>query len=418
MAIKITDLPLTDLYQRKMTSSVEAAIQSKEDFSQISASYCANVCKLKCKNTKGVQLLKDEVDILIIQDHAMPDGKFDRRKGQSEAVQKAILDFICLKAGFSGLNYRITRLLKCEPTETDFPKGKAPSVTTISKCKPYLFREIERCKPKVIISLSTAVTKALGYKKLSNTSNRGEIVDGKVLITLHPRVLSMIRQNASGALWGNDYFEIIRKDFVKAAKIARGELVVKTLAQGIEEQKKNVFVAKSLDQVKHIIETINSLPPGRMVSCDTETTGLDPMSKEAKLLCIQFGWKDPETKTIISGVIPLWHRDNKWFDPVEAWKLVTPILVSEERMKIFHNGKFDILYIYHTTGVRVQGMEIDTMLMLHAKDSGGQGTFSLKTAIWDYGIELGIGGYEDLLPKLTKSKDLENEEEEEEGEEE
>jgi hypothetical protein len=54
-------------------------------------------------------------------------------------------------------------------------------------------------------------------------------------------------------------------------------------------------------------------------------------------------------------------------------------------------------------------------------DSGAQGTFSLKTAIWDFAPELSIGGYENLLPKLTKGRSTapgttEGEDENEEGE--
>ncbi len=419
MALKISELPLNELYTRKITGSVEVAIQSKEDFSKIAPTYCSTVCKLKCKQPKGVSLLSSKVDILIIQDHSTPRGRYDKRDDQSEQVNRSIIDFICQRAGFAGLTYRLVNLLKCAPTEADFPKGKAPSATTITKCKPYLLAEIERTKPTVIISLATAVTKALGYKKHSNTGNRGEIIDN-VLITLHPRVLSMIRQNASGKLWGNDYFEVIRRDFEKAAKIVRGELVIKPLSTGIEEQKKNITVCQNLDDVRKVVETINSLPEGYLISCDTETTGLDPMHLDAKLLCIQFGWKDPKTKTHIAAVIPLWHRENKRYNPDTAWSLVVPILISSGILKIFHNGKFDILYIYHTTGVRVEGMEFDTMLMAHALDSGIQGCLSLKTLIWDVAIDMGVCGYEDLLPKLTKPpkvKDEDSEDEEEETEE-
>jgi hypothetical protein len=404
MASKIQILPLNELYERKITGSVEAAIHAKEDFNKISKAYCSAVCKLKCKQPEKVNLLNTQVDILIIQDHAMPKGKYDRREDQSEQVQRNIIEFICQKAGFQGLTYRLINLLKCAPNEKDFPRGKAPSVTTIAKCAPYTWQEIKNCNPKVIISLSTAVTKALGYKKHSNTGNRGEIVDGKVVITLHPRVLSMIRQNASGAMWGNDYFEIIRRDFEKAAQLVRGELILPNLLESIERYRKNIKVCQNLEDVREVIATICSLPDGYIVSCDTETTGLDPMSETAKLLCIQFGWKDPETKEYVAAVIPLWHRLNTRYNPGIAWKLVTPLLVNPRILKIGHNFKFDYLYIYHTTGVRVEGLEFDTMLMRHATDSGIQGCMSLKTLIWDLAPDTGLGGYEDLLPKLRKAK--------------
>jgi DNA polymerase I-like protein with 3'-5' exonuclease and polymerase domains len=227
----------------------------------------------------------------------------------------------------------------------------------------------------------------------------------------------MIRQNASGAMWGNDYFEIIRADFEKAAKLVRGELVLPNLLASIERYRKKIKICENLEDVREVINTICSLPDGSLVSCDTETTGLDPMAENAKLLCIQFGWKDPETKEYVAAVIPLWHRLNKRYNPSIAWKLVTPLLINDRIMKIGHNFKFDFLYIYHTTGVRVQGLEFDTMLMRHATDSGIQGCLSLKTLIWDLAADTGLGGYEDLLPKLQKVKKADGEDGEEESEE-
>lgn len=408
---KIGSLPLNELYQRKITPSVEVAILQKEDFSKIAPNYCEAVCKLKCKTPEKVRLINGQVDILIVQDHAAPNGKFDRREGAQEQTQRSIVDFVCKQAGFQGLTYRLVSLLKCAPTEADFPKGKAPTSTTISKCKPYLYEEITRSNPKVIISLSTAVTKVLGHKKHSNTGNRGEIVNGNTVITLHPRVLSMIRQNASGKMWSANYMEVIVNDFRKAAAIARGELVVKPLLVGLDEQRKNIMVCRSLKDVQDMVDLIGSLPENAVISFDTETTGLSGLDENAKLLCIQFGFRDPVTKKIVAYVVPLWHRDNSMYNPNIAWKLVIPLLVSPNIKKVGHNVKFDILYIYFSTGVRCQGVEFDTMLMSHALDSGKQGCYSLKAAPWDWLPQLGIGGYEDLLPPLTKVKKEEPSEE-------
>lgn len=405
MASPISKLPLNELYLRKITPSVEVAIHKLENFSKLSPDYCTAVCRLKCKSPKGVVLIDDtQLDILIIQDHAAPKGKYDRNENGQEVIQKNIIEFLCQKAGFQGLKYRVTSLLKCVPKELDFPKGKSPSVTVLSKCKPYLLDEIARSKPKMIISLSTAVTKALGLKKHSNTGNRGEIVNGNILITLHPKVLCMIRQNASGKLWGNDYFNVIKRDFEKAANIVRGKLIIKPLQEGVDAQRKNIRIARTIDDVTDIANTIMSLSEGTMISVDTETNSLDGLSEGAKLLTIQFGWRHPLTKQYVAAVIPLWHRANDMYNANEAWKILVPILVSSEIPKVLHNMKFDILFIYHTMGVRLEGVEFDTMLMLHALDSGIQGCYSLKTAIADWAPDLNISGYEDLLPKLTKKK--------------
>jgi hypothetical protein len=408
--MRVSDLPLNDLYgKEKITASVEAAICSKEDFTSLSSNYCERVCKLKCKQPKDVRLLDTKVDILIVQDHAAPDGKFDKWPGKQEKTQRSIIEFLCKQAGFDGLTYRVVNLLKCAPNDQDFPRGKAPTSTVLTKCKPYLLQEIKNCSPKVIISLSTAVTKALGLKSHSNTGNRGQIVDtplGKVVITIHPRVLTMIRQNASGAFWGVDYLRVIQRDFNKAARIAREELVVPKLEDAVEFYREHrIRVASSMDDVNQYLSEIDALPSNAVVSFDTETTGLDGMAPDARVLCIQFGWRNPTTGEIIAVVIPLWHRDNTMYDPDEAWKLIAPLLEGS-RGKVAHNGKFDILYIYHTTGVRVRNLKFDTMLVLHSIDSGVQGCYGLKTAVTDFLPDTGLSGYEDLLPGLTKGAAL------------
>jgi uracil-DNA glycosylase family 4 len=409
---KISDLPLNELYERKITTSVEVAIHSKEDFSKISKTYCDKVCKLKCKSYDAVRLAQNEVDILIIQDHAAPAGKWDRVEGQQEKIQQDIIHHLCKQAGFGTLKYRLVNLLKCSPTEEDFPKGKAPTATRLMKCKPYLLAEIDRCKPKVIISLATVVTKALGYKKHSNTGNRGEYVDN-VVITIHPRALTMIRQNASGAFWGQELYGVILRDFKKAAAMARGHLKPPTLAEAIEFYKQNrIRIARSIEEVKEFMAIIDGLPANSIISLDTETTSLDGLAENAKLLCIQFGYRDPIDKEVKALVVPLWHRENKMYSGDEAWALVTPFLEGP-RPKVGHNIKFDILYIWHTTKVRVKNMAFDTLLVLHSLDSGAQGTYSLKTAVWDIVPWTGLGGYEDLLPKLTKNAAEETEETEE-----
>ena len=406
--MKVSDLPLNALYQRpKITPSVEAAILVKEDFSALVPEYCEKVCRLKCKAPPKNLLSCNNVDVLIIQDHEKQDGKFDRKVGQAERTQQNIIELIAKKAGMQGLTYRITNLLKCPPSPEDFIHGKPPSITTLLKCRPYLYTEIELSKPKVIISLSTAVTKALGLKKYSNTGNRGEIIQsrfGQVVLTLHPRVLIQIRQNSTGTMWGADYFKVIQRDFEKAAGIARGK-TKPSLLETVDFYRKNrIKVANTIDDVREYVSEIASLPESRLLSFDTETTGLDPMDLNAKLLCIQFGWRDFHTNEIISRVIPLWHRCNTYLDPEAAWRLVSPVLTGG-RGKVGHNGKFDILYIYHTTGIRVKNYMFDTMLLLHSLDSGIQGCYGLKTAIRDHLPYMGLSGYEDLLPALTKRKE-------------
>ena len=404
--MKISQLPLDDLYARKITTSVEAAIQAKDDFSKVNSRYCDTVCKMKCKAYEHVNILQVPVDVLIVQEFQSPDDKWSRSQGSQEKTHRRIIDFICREAGYTGLTYRVVNLLKCVPNEQDFPRGKAPTSTLMSKCKPYLFQEIANSKPKVILSLNTAVTKVLGLKGHSNAGNRGEIVDsayGKVVISLHPKALILIRQSAIGVYWGSDYMAAVVRDFKKAADIARGNLVVPNLKEAVKFYVENrMFFARSLEDVRMAMDTLNALPPTQVVSFDTETTGLDEFSPFAKLLTIQFGWRASDGNTY-AWVIPLWHRENKYYNADQAWTLIAPWIASE-RPKVGHNAKFDIKYILKTTGTRLRGLKFDTLTLKHGISSGEQGMYGLKAAVWDHLPHTGLGGYENLLPSLASLK--------------
>lgn len=424
---KLTSLTLEELYAKeKKTSAVVSAIISKSDFSTINKAYCDSICKLKCKSINGVKLYVDPVDILIIQDHKNPMGQWDRRQDQQDKIQEGVINFICKEAKYpeSGLRYKLVSLLKCEASKQDFPRGKPPTQTTLEKCFPYLHQELLRSKPKVIISLGTATTKALGLSKHSNTGNRGQVAFseyGPVVITLHPKVLSYIRQNArgGGGLWGPDLFKVVQRDFEKALNLATEKLkwTPETLGETVKDlAKTRIRVAKSLEEVHGFIREIRALPPGKVISFDTETTSLDPFSPDLRILTIQFGWTDVVTGVSKAVVIPLWHRENKVYNPDQAWSLVEPILLDENIVKVGHNAKYDILVIHGAKKIRVKGVKFDTLLLQHSIESGTQGCYGLKTMCWDHLLELGFAGYEDSLgdlKKLKKQKEQESLNEEE-----
>ena len=428
--MKVSQLTLEELFSKpKITPSIEKAIIVLSDFSAINEAYCSNICKLKCKTPESVTLLNQEVDILFIQDHRPLPGKYDRRPTQQQDVEKAVIDFIARKAGLQGLTYRITSLLKCSLEKDDLVKGKAPTATKLLKCKPYLLEEIRKVNPKVIVSLGTAASKALGFKQIGNGRDRGKIItlaegdlkdslpDIPVVVTAHPRILSMIRQNAQGAgMWGSDYFDVIQRDFKKAGDLARGEVTIQNVKEAVAFYRENrITFCKTVDEVNAALAILEKLDPCSVVSFDTETTGLDPLSPLAKLLTIQFGYRDPSDGVIKAIVIPLWHRRNKSYDPILVWPRIAAFLEGPTP-KVAHHGKFDILYIYWTTGTRVRNLKFDTMLLLHSISSGNQGCYGLKAATWDYLYDLGFAGYEDLLPKLKSiGIDLDEDETELEG---
>ena len=259
-----------------MNPSIRKAILLKEDFSTIQPKFCELACGL-CKaarRPKQVRLQQQKVDIAIIQDHnALP--QMYKSSEQMESIYRDIIGFLATKY-FQGLNHAVLSTLKCVPAEADL-RGQTTSTTKSNACSPYLHEELRRMKPKVIIVLTTNSLKQFGLKK-SCSSNRGEFHNtdfGPVVITLHPKSLTMIRQNASGKDWGPDYLEVLDRDFSKAARIARGDMKVVGLAQALAEASTRIRIARSIEDVVEMIGILNSLSITKVISFDLETTGLD-----------------------------------------------------------------------------------------------------------------------------------------------
>lgn len=418
---KIVDMSLEDLYERaraagKMMPSVRAAIIAKDDFTTINPEYCALGCGLcpSSRRSKQVALQSRSVDIAIIQDHNALSQMY-KSSDQLESIHRDIIGYLAMKY-FQGLSHTVLNTLKCVPQTPDL-RGQTVTVTKVKACAPYMQEELRQIKPKVLIVLSTNSIGSLGLKK-SCSSNRGEFHQTDygcpVVITLHPKALTMIRQNASGKEWGPDYLEVLERDFDKAARIARGTLKVVSLDEALAEASKRITIARSLEDVHYMIDILDTLPDNKIISFDLETTSLDAWAENAKILTAQFGYTDPEDGVIKALVFPLWHRANEFYDPAAAWVLIAQILLSS-RPKVGHNIKFDIIYTAVTTGVRVVNAAFDTLLLLHSINSGLKNNYSLKKGVWDFMPESGLGGYEDKLPALTKKKKvLEGEEESEE----
>jgi len=223
-------------------------------------------------------------------------------------------------------------------------------------------------------------------------------------------------------MYGADFTGVILNDLRKVRQILDRQIQVGGLRENVERiVADQVFVTTKLEHVKDITDVLMKLPPNQVISWDLETTGLDPWAPDARILTCQFGYRRPDGK-VQSFVVPLWHKDQVFYDPAEAWKLLILVLISE-RAKVGHNVKFDVLYCTVTTGIRPRGRIFDTMLMIHSMNSGIQGNYGLKAAMWDYVPGLGLGGYEALLDEtldaaeMKRLVDLEKGDKEEEDEE-
>ena len=88
---------------------------------------------------------------------------------------------------FSREEVYIANIVKCRP-----PNNRVPFPDEMDACLPYLNKQIELIKPKLILCLGLTAAKGLLKRKESLTALRGQIFDYdeiKVMVTFHPAAL-------------------------------------------------------------------------------------------------------------------------------------------------------------------------------------------------------------------------------------
>lgn len=82
----------------------------------------------------------------------------------------------------------IANVLKCRP-----PNNRAPEADEVATCEPFLFKQIDAIKPKVIVALGTHAAHALLKVDTTISKLRGQVIDFrggiKLVPTFHPAYL-------------------------------------------------------------------------------------------------------------------------------------------------------------------------------------------------------------------------------------
>jgi uracil-DNA glycosylase len=148
-------------------------------------------CKLRAGCTQTVFGVGDEkAEWLFVGEGpgADEDAKGEPFVGQAGRLLDNMLMAIKLKRG---RNVYIANIVKCRP-----PGNRAPEADEIATCQPYLQRQIELIKPKIIVALGkTAATSLLG-RDATLGSLRGRLHEYRVggitlplIVTYHPAYL-------------------------------------------------------------------------------------------------------------------------------------------------------------------------------------------------------------------------------------
>jgi uracil-DNA glycosylase len=88
---------------------------------------------------------------------------------------------------FSRDDVFIANVVKCRP-----PGNRTPLPTEMDTCSPYLLKQIDLIKPKLILCLGLTAAQGLLNKKDSLTSMRGKVFEfrgAKAMVTYHPAAL-------------------------------------------------------------------------------------------------------------------------------------------------------------------------------------------------------------------------------------
>jgi DNA polymerase len=110
------------------------------------------------------------------------------------------LDEMILAIGLSREQVYIANIVKCRP-----PKNRDPEPDEIETCSPFLFKQIESIRPRVIVTLGGPATKTLLQTKVGITRLRGQwqsFRDVPVMPTFHPAfVLRNYTQETRRQVW-------------------------------------------------------------------------------------------------------------------------------------------------------------------------------------------------------------------------
>jgi DNA polymerase len=133
-------------------------------------------------------------------------GRCEDEKGRPfVGAAGRILDELLQKAGIERSHVFITNVVKCRP-----PANRVPDADEVAACRPYLERQIELIRPKVICVLGrTAYSSLLGGGSI--TADRGKIVEKagqKYFLTIHP----------AAAIYRKTLVSVLEADLKKLAR--------------------------------------------------------------------------------------------------------------------------------------------------------------------------------------------------------
>ena len=183
----------TSVVKEPISSSIFAANSVKEDWQKAESLEQLNdmICNCtKCVLHKGRNKFvfgsgNPNADVMVICEG--PGAEEDKQGLPFVGRAGQLLTDILKAIKFSREEVFIGNIVKCRP-----PDNRTPLPEEMETCIPYLAKQIELIKPKLILCLGLTAAKGLLKKKDSLTSLRGQVFEYegmKTMVTFHPAAL-------------------------------------------------------------------------------------------------------------------------------------------------------------------------------------------------------------------------------------
>jgi DNA polymerase len=190
------------------------AISSELDELRVEASACSR-CRLHQGRTQVVFGSGDpEADLMFVGEAP---GFHEDQQGIPFVGQAGkLLDRLLGGIGLTRADVFVANVLKCRP-----PGNRDPQPDEIEQCEPYLFRQIELIRPRVVATLGNFATKLLSGKPTGITRVHGleqETSIGGSRVLLYPLY------HPAAALYTPAMLKVLEEDFARLPALLEREV--------------------------------------------------------------------------------------------------------------------------------------------------------------------------------------------------
>lgn len=265
-------------------------------------------------------------------------------------------------AGVDPSSIYITNTVLCHPE-----KNETPSKLAVQCCHNRLIQELRDQKISKVLSVGAVPLSSLAPKvgtAITKTHGIGTLIDLSIedqdqSVDSLSRVYYVPTFHPAAILRDPDLFRDFAKDIVKLL----------THDGPVDLPNLTTIVCRTPEDVTYWLSVLGE---ASRLSCDLETTGLDP--RQDRILSIGFGayWVPDEAgnQEGLSIIIP-----HELVDSLTTCTEVEKLLTKEGIKWVYHNGKFDLIFLqtYLDKHYRPK-IWTDTMLLQYAQDERGSDT--------------------------------------------